>query len=1141
MTSLDPAPISTVSAEQHTNNPFTDEKYEAVATAAKVPQISNTNSSGIASNSGKKKKKKRKGGTSAVVNASTNGSGTATNREMTVDTTGEITNNEQGDLFITGIVDIISQDDQTSGAASGSKKAKKKKKKKSNTNNSNNNAIDGNAGVSKEVDSRQLNATTINSTTNHKNKSNDRIWNTNTNEERERIKDFWLSLGEDERRSLVKVEKEAVLRKMKEQQKHSCSCSVCGRKRNAIEEELEVLYDAYYEELEQYANQQQRYGPVPPPSLRLPYGALGSHSSARVRELADDEEEDELDDDDDFSDPDSADLISHDISRDFFDFGHSLTVQEGILTVADDLLKNDGKKFIEMMEQLAERRMAREEEALAATEYEDDEDYDDEEEEEEEEEEYDDEEDDDIDSMSEEQRMEEGRRMFQIFAARMFEQRVLTAYREKVAQERQRKLLEELEEENRLREERELKKAKEKEKKKDKKRQQKLAKEEERIRREAEKAAEEALQKEEELRKAEELRKKREEQRLKKEAEKRAQEEERHRREEELRRKRLQEEKEREAERERKRKEKEERERKRKEKEEQARRERELREQQERDLKLKREKEEQEHRRLEMERKQREEREKQESLEAERQRLEKESRERELKEREARARKESLQRELYIKRLQQQPAQQVGQSSSHVPFSQPQAISYSQNKQQSSFFANSVTPVANGAAASYSQTVASSMPSSQTPLKVASSRSNFTPLQMTTRAATSTSSSPSSPSLNSLPSHLPHVPPMSPSQQPNQLPSLSILSRSLGLNDYSLDQSTAVSTTGRADHAVNSISLGLYNSSISSNNHSAIPSATGPPGYRGFTSPLSPNGLGGTASPATRQGQLNRSSFVGLDYIPAGHHMPTVPNFPFASSTNAPAPLNLPPISTGAPSGMALSSRSSTPVANDVLQQSATSAVGTPVLNENRLSVGGFEAVSNTNTVGPNGLGQLSPKSKPIQRPHPIRRPSGNISRGEDQFGNYGIIIGNEDFIGTEPPVMGSRALYKEDDEDILEGMAGTFFQPSARHAYSSATNSSNGIVANTSNHSSSSTPVGNTRSLFSQSSLFFDPIGSSNRLAAEQTSSLFGNTWNVGLGLATGPTSTNPAATVPAPAMSPWSDAWSNDNLNNHNNRKRM
>lgn len=35
-------------------------------------------------------------------------------------------------------------------------------------------------------------------------------------------------------------------------------------------------------------------------------------------------------------------------------------VAGGILTVADDLLKNDGQKFIDMMEQLAERRMARE-------------------------------------------------------------------------------------------------------------------------------------------------------------------------------------------------------------------------------------------------------------------------------------------------------------------------------------------------------------------------------------------------------------------------------------------------------------------------------------------------------------------------------------------------------------------------------------------------------------------------------------------------------------------------------------------------------------------------------------------------------------------------------------------------------------
>ena len=58
-----------------------------------------------------------------------------------------------------------------------------------------------------------------------------KIWSTSTTEERERIKDFWLGLGEEERRSLVKIEKDTVLRKMKEQQKHSCSCAVCGRKR----------------------------------------------------------------------------------------------------------------------------------------------------------------------------------------------------------------------------------------------------------------------------------------------------------------------------------------------------------------------------------------------------------------------------------------------------------------------------------------------------------------------------------------------------------------------------------------------------------------------------------------------------------------------------------------------------------------------------------------------------------------------------------------------------------------------------------------------------------------------------------------------------------------------------------------------
>lgn len=166
--------------------------------------------------------------------------------------------------------------------------------------------------------------------------------------------------------------------------------------------------------------------------------------------------------------------------------------------------------------------------------------------------------------MTEEQRMEEGRRMFQIFAARMFEQRVLTAYREKVARERQQKLIEELEEENRQDVQREAKKAREAQKRKDKKRLQKQAKEEEKARRDAEKAAEAAAAKAQEEKKQEEQRKRKEEQRKKKEAERKAQEEERLRKEAE-RQRRLQEDRERQAEIERKQKEQKEREKKKRE------------------------------------------------------------------------------------------------------------------------------------------------------------------------------------------------------------------------------------------------------------------------------------------------------------------------------------------------------------------------------------------------------------------------------------------------------------------------------------------------------------------------------------------------------------------------------------------------
>lgn len=189
--------------------------------------------------------------------------------------------------------------------------------------------------------------------------------------------------------------------------------------------------------------------------------------------------------------------------------------------------------------------------------------------------------------MTEAQRMEEGRRMFQIFAARMFEQRVLTAYRETVASQRQQKLLEELEEENRADSLKKAKKAKDAQKKKEKAAQKKQALAEEKAKKDSEKAAEEAALRVMEEKKAEEQRRKAEEKRKRKDALKKAEEEDRLRKEAEKQ-KRLQQERERQADKERK--EREIKEKERKEKEELRQKEREAKEAKEREAKERREK-----------------------------------------------------------------------------------------------------------------------------------------------------------------------------------------------------------------------------------------------------------------------------------------------------------------------------------------------------------------------------------------------------------------------------------------------------------------------------------------------------------------------------------------------------------------------
>jgi hypothetical protein len=59
--------------------------------------------------------------------------------------------------------------------------------------------------------------------------------------------------------------------------------------------------------------------------------------------------------------------------------------------------------------------------------------------------------------------------MFSIFAARMFEQRVLTAYKAKIAQDRQMQFIHELDQEAEAKREQELKRQAQSQKKKEKK------------------------------------------------------------------------------------------------------------------------------------------------------------------------------------------------------------------------------------------------------------------------------------------------------------------------------------------------------------------------------------------------------------------------------------------------------------------------------------------------------------------------------------------------------------------------------------------------------------------------------------------------------------------------------------------------
>ncbi|KAG6906344.1 hypothetical protein DXG01_014402 [Tephrocybe rancida] len=104
-----------------------------------------------------------------------------------------------------------------------------------------------------------------------------KLWSCRITKEREQMMAFWLALGEEKRRTLVNIHKHTVLGKLREQQKHNCNCVLCVRKRAAIEEELEVIYDAYCEDYKCYASD-------PPIIHQGSFGWLDYHPSVPLPE-----------------------------------------------------------------------------------------------------------------------------------------------------------------------------------------------------------------------------------------------------------------------------------------------------------------------------------------------------------------------------------------------------------------------------------------------------------------------------------------------------------------------------------------------------------------------------------------------------------------------------------------------------------------------------------------------------------------------------------------------------------------------------------------------------------------------------------------------------------------------------------------
>lgn len=411
------------------------------------------------------------------------------------------------------------------------------------------------------------------------------------------MKQFWEELPLDKKKKICTIESNEVLKVIQEDPKTGCSCRVCSSKKLTLEKELQKLYVGYYSVRKLASNALDETEL----NISLVNSIFGlpvvSDNEKNEKEKVNEKEEEEE-------------------KKDF----SSVDAMDSIMSVADDLVKNNGENFINLVEQLNNAKRNNnvdvssnsaenmldvnklrnwfqspdgtpfhkfraqntdnevptqkiEELNLGVNEEQVEEEqfelaYGEQEEEIDDAEVEDGEEDDDFDDESYDsnyenesdnvtrKRLEETYQMLQFITSRVLRIKIHEAFKAKKADDISQSLLDEFAKEEAMLKEKEERQKQKKEKEREKKRLQKIAKEEERKRKEEE----ERLIK---LKEEEERQKKMEETRKLKEAEKKKRDEEKKRKEEEKKKRKK------EAQLEKQRREKEEKERKKKEKQEQ--------------------------------------------------------------------------------------------------------------------------------------------------------------------------------------------------------------------------------------------------------------------------------------------------------------------------------------------------------------------------------------------------------------------------------------------------------------------------------------------------------------------------------------------------------------------------------------------